>query len=221
RRHAHHPRRQRVSLADRGDPARELKALAPLRARGASRRAPRRPRRAGRAEGRHARRHEDDRRAGRRAENQGNHRHQRKGARRRAGRAAALAGQGGARDRQAAESLMDAPRDTADFTTDCARYARYWGSAAARLANLPPKPSRGAEEAREAGKILREAREARTRFLAAHAGAVYDRLTGNRSRFVRVEDLVYDAAAVVPGLVPTREQVDAESARAQRDKDGI
>jgi len=116
---------------------------------------------------------------------------------------------------------MDAPRDTADFTTDCARYSRYWESAAARLANLPPKPSRGAEEAREAGKILREAREARTRFLAAHAGAVYDRLTGNRSRFVRVEDLVYDAAAVVPGLVPTREQVDAESARAQRDKDGI
>jgi len=116
---------------------------------------------------------------------------------------------------------MDAPRDTAGFAEDRERYSRYWESAAARLAKLPPKPSRGAEEAREAGKILREAREARSRFLAAHAGAVYDRLTGNRSRFVRVEDLVYDAAAVVPGLVPTREQVDAESARVQRDKDGI
>ena len=116
---------------------------------------------------------------------------------------------------------MDAPRETSGFAEDCERYSRYWASAAARLAKLPPKPSRGAEQAREAGKILRETREARSRFLAAHAGAVYDRLTGNRSRFVRVEDLVYDAAAVAPGLVPTREQVDAESARAQRDKDGI
>jgi thioesterase DpgC len=116
---------------------------------------------------------------------------------------------------------MDAPRDTAGFAEDCGRYSRYWESAAARLARLPQKPSRVAEEAHEADRILREAREARGRFLAAHAGAVYDRLTGNRSRFVRVEDLVYDAAALVPGLVPTREQVDAESAHAQRDKDGI
>jgi thioesterase DpgC len=116
---------------------------------------------------------------------------------------------------------MDAPRDTSGFAEDSARYSRYWESAAARLAKLPPKPSRGTDEAREAETILREARESRGRFLAAHAGTVYDRLTGNRSRFVRVEQLVYDAAALVPGLVPTRAQVDAESAHAQRDKDGI
>ncbi len=66
-----------------------------------------------------------------------------------------------------------------------------------------------------------EARAARSRFLAAHAEAVYDRLTRNRSRFVRVEDLVVEAASAVPGLVPTRAQVAAESARLQRDKDGV
>jgi thioesterase DpgC len=116
---------------------------------------------------------------------------------------------------------MDAPRDTTDYASDCSRYSRYWTSAAARLAKLPPKPARSAEEARNAEDIKREAREARGRFLAAHAGAVYDRITQNRSRFVRVEDLVYDAAEVVPGLTPTRDQVDAESANVQRDKDGI
>jgi thioesterase DpgC len=86
---------------------------------------------------------------------------------------------------------------------------------------LPPKPARNSEEAQSAENIKREARAARGRFLAAHAGAVYDRLTRNRSRFVRVEDLVVEAASLVPGLVPTRAQVDAESAQAQRDKDGV
>src|SRR5262249_21191323 len=221
RRHAHHPRRQRVSLADRGDPPLEREARAPLPARGAARGPPGRPRRPGRATTRFAGCDEDRARARCRAPHEGNDRRGGPRPHRRAGRAAALAGQGGARRRQEAESLMDAPRDTGDFARDCERYSRYWESAAARLAKLPQKPSRRQDEAREAEAILHEARELRGPFLAAHASAVYDRLTGNRSRFVRVEDLVYNAAALVPGLVPTREQVDAESSRAQRDKDGI
>jgi thioesterase DpgC len=116
---------------------------------------------------------------------------------------------------------MDAPRDTADFAPDCARYSAYWKAAAERLAKLPPKPSRNAQQAEAAEAVKREAREARSRFLAAHADAVYDRVTHQRSRFVRVEKLVYEAAAAVPGLVPTRAEVDAESALAQRDKDGV
>jgi thioesterase DpgC len=116
---------------------------------------------------------------------------------------------------------MDAPRDTADFASDSARYPRYWEGAAAALAGLPAKPARSSGQAEAAERIKREAREARSRFLAAHAGAVYDKLTQNRSRFVRVEDLVYAAASLVPGLAPTREQVEAESACAQRDKDGV
>ena len=116
---------------------------------------------------------------------------------------------------------MEAPRDTADFEGDCASYSRYWESAALRLGKLPPKADRNAEEAQTAEIIKREARAARSRFLAAHADAVYDRLTRNRTRFVRVEELVYEAAALVPGLAPTRSQVAAESAHAQRDKDGV
>jgi len=116
---------------------------------------------------------------------------------------------------------MEAPRDTADFASDCSRYSRYWSAASAQLAKLPAKPERSAGQAQAAEDIKREAREARGRFLAAHSGAVYDRLTQTRARFVRVEDLVYDAAELVPGLTPTHAQVEAESARAQRDKDGI
>ena len=40
--------------------------------------------------------------------------------------------------------------------------------------------------------------------------AVYDALTVRRSRFVRVEELVTRAAGVVPGLVPTAQEIAAE-----------
>ena len=113
-----------------------------------------------------------------------------------------------------------APRDTGDFAGDCTRYSRFWESSAALLARLPAKPARNAEQAQAAEQIKRAARESRGRFLSAHAETIYDRLTQNRSRFVRVEYLVYEAASLVPGLAPTRAQVAAESALLQRDKEG-
>ncbi|MGA8051823.1 MAG: enoyl-CoA hydratase/isomerase family protein, partial [Burkholderiales bacterium] len=54
----------------------------------------------------------------------------------------------------------------------------------------------------------------------AHAAAVYDTLTGNRARFVRLEALCEAAAAAFPGLVPTRAQLEREAGLMQRDKDG-
>ena len=110
-----------------------------------------------------------------------------------------------------------APRDTGEFAGDCARYTRFWESSAALLARLPAKPARDAQQVEAAERIKQVAREARTRFLRAHVEAVYDRLTHNRSRFIRVEQLVYDAAALVLGLTPTRAQVAGESACLQRD----
>ena len=65
------------------------------------------------------------------------------------------------------------------------------------------------------------ARDARVRFLRRHADAVYDSLTGRRSRFVRVEELVTRAASVVPGLVPTAQEIAAEDGCLQRDKSGL
>ncbi len=113
-----------------------------------------------------------------------------------------------------------APQDTGDFAGDCTRYSRFWESNAVLLARLPAKPARSVEQAQTAEQIKQAARDARARFLSAHVEAVYDRLTQNCSRFIRVEQLVYDAASLLPGLVPTRAQVAAESAHLQRDKEG-
>ena len=50
---------------------------------------------------------------------------------------------------------------------------------------------------------------------------IYDRLTESGSTFRRLDDLVYAAAKLVPGLVPIREEVQAEAVHPQRDKDGV
>jgi enoyl-CoA hydratase/carnithine racemase len=89
------------------------------------------------------------------------------------------------------------------------------------LARLPARPDRSEAE-RDAAALLAEALDAaRTRFLRAHADALYAGLTDDLRRPIRDEELVYAAAGRVPGLVPTRGQMDAERARALPDKEGI
>jgi (3,5-dihydroxyphenyl)acetyl-CoA 1,2-dioxygenase len=63
-------------------------------------------------------------------------------------------------------------------------------------------------------------RPARDRFLRENVEAVYHTVTDGMTRFVRVEDLVRDAAEACPGLLPTREQLAAESGRPLKDKEG-
>ena len=65
------------------------------------------------------------------------------------------------------------------------------------------------------------ARASRESFLGLHVEQIYDLLTERGSTFRRLDDLVYAAAALVPGLVPTREEVGAEAAHRQGDKDGV
>ncbi|HVY04983.1 MAG TPA: enoyl-CoA hydratase/isomerase family protein [Burkholderiales bacterium] len=114
-----------------------------------------------------------------------------------------------------------APADIGDFSGDCTRYSQFWLAGDALLAALPPRPDRNESQSALADSVKRFARDSRTRFLAAHAASVYDRLTRNRTRFVRVQQLIYDAAALLPGLVPTRARVDAESTLMLRDKEGV
>jgi thioesterase DpgC len=109
---------------------------------------------------------------------------------------------------------------TGDFERDAAACSRVWADSATALARLPAKPRRDPEQVATAETLSRDARALRERFLAAHAAHVYDRLTSGRTKFLRVDALCHAAAELVSGLVPTRAQVAAETALAQKDKDG-
>jgi thioesterase DpgC len=110
---------------------------------------------------------------------------------------------------------------TTDLAGDRDRYAQFWRCCDDLLARLPPKPRRNEAETAAAQAILTSARSHRERFLGAHAEVLYDRLTRNRSRFLRLDALLQEAAQAVPGLTPTREQLAAEQSKLQRDKEGI
>jgi thioesterase DpgC len=112
-------------------------------------------------------------------------------------------------------------RVTENFKRDVAAGTKYWCVGVDLLAKLPNKPKRSAEQKIAADLILLDCRRAREDFLRRHAETVYRKLTKDLANFVRVDDLVYDAAKLVPGLTPTHKQVNAESALMQSEKDGV
>ncbi|HYS48926.1 MAG TPA: enoyl-CoA hydratase/isomerase family protein [Xanthobacteraceae bacterium] len=136
-----------------------------------------------------------------------------------AGAAAALAAAGLSGEASAAW-LANRPAASGDYRTDVAAFGRTWRLGLDLLAALPNKPSRNAAQASAAALIHRMDRAARDAFLIAHVEALYRALTKNLAAFVRVENLVYDAAIQVPGLVPTRAEVERESLLDQSAKEG-
>jgi thioesterase DpgC len=117
--------------------------------------------------------------------------------------------------------LAAAPREVTDFAHDRSRHAQFWKQCDELVSRLPRKPKRSSAEAEAARFVFAAARTHRECFLAAHVSALYDELTHHRSRFIRLEDLVFAAAAAVPGLTPTAVQVAAEAECLQGDKDGV
>jgi thioesterase DpgC len=107
-----------------------------------------------------------------------------------------------------------------DYARDGEKFSRQWRLGAELLAKLPRKPARSQAQAAAAAAMLQRDRAAREKFMAAHAATIYRRLTGDLAKFKRVEHLVRDAAAIVPGLVPEETELARENGLPQRDKDG-
>src|SRR5262249_19437930 len=117
--------------------------------------------------------------------------------------------------------LQAEPGETTDFPADRERISEYWRTSARLLGRLSPKPRRNASEHAAAHAVQDPAPNPQLRFLRRDVDAVCDALTVRRSRFVRVEELVIRAAGVVPGLVPTAQEIAAEDGLIQRDKSGL
>jgi (3,5-dihydroxyphenyl)acetyl-CoA 1,2-dioxygenase len=117
--------------------------------------------------------------------------------------------------------LKEDPDAIGDFSADRRKFSDYWARSTRLLGRLPGKPRRSEREQAAANLVQERARDARVRFLRLHGDAVYDALTEVRSRFVRVEELVIRAAGIVPGLVPTAQEIAAEAGSLQRDKGGL
>ena len=127
----------------------------------------------------------------------------------------------GLSERAAQEWSQTFPARTEDYESDVWSFGAFWSRSAALLRTLPQKPRRNDAEQAAADALLSIARASRETFLAAHVDEIYGRLTEQGSIFRRLDDLAYAAAKLVPGLVPTKAEVDAEAAHPQGDKDGV
>ena len=112
-------------------------------------------------------------------------------------------------------------RFSGNLKRDTATAAKLWRGGTDLLVKLPKKPRRSPAQQAAADFIQTVCRAAREEFLKRHAETVYRKLTKNLAASVRVDELAYAAAKLVPGLTPTHKQVDAESALLQGEKDGV
>jgi enoyl-CoA hydratase/carnithine racemase len=120
-----------------------------------------------------------------------------------------------------ADWVESAPTEEASYPAARHAISEFLTRGEGLLRRLPPRPDRTDAEAAAAAELKTALDEARSRFLRAHADDLYAAITDELRKAIRDEDLVYAAAELVPGLVPTRDQIAAERALALPDKEGI
>ncbi len=113
------------------------------------------------------------------------------------------------------------PRPTRSYAQDCDHFSNFWLRSARLISLLPHADRRNDRERAAAATIVERARRTRTQFLREHVESVYDALTGNGSRHARIEEIVVAAGDAIPGLVPTKQELAAETGRLQRDRSGL
>lgn len=107
------------------------------------------------------------------------------------------------------------------LAADSQKAHAVYTTGAALLAAWPPKAGRNAVQAEGAAIVQGLLRALRHRFARAYVGPIYDRVTENRRRFLRADELVYAVADLCPGLCPTRRDVAAERGLLLAEKEGV
>jgi thioesterase DpgC len=113
------------------------------------------------------------------------------------------------------------PRGESSFAAAAGATSEFLTRGRELVARLPEPGERSDRERAGAQAINDALDEARERFLRAHVSELYARLTDRYRTPVRLERLVFDAAALVPGLTPTPAELDAERERKLADKEGL
>ncbi len=114
----------------------------------------------------------------------------------------------------AAAGLVSLPRDSARLGQVC-RQGREL------LSRLPAKSKRNTDEKAAGHALVHLLADAVWRFFREYRRPIYDALTGERARALRVDELAWAGADLLPGILPTQAELAAESLRPQRDKDGL
>lgn len=122
--------------------------------------------------------------------------------------------------RALAEMALPDVADPSRLPGDAASLRELSAKGWAMLDRLPLRSKRTAAEKLAGETLVQGLGDLCWRFSRAHRATLYRELTADFTRSVRVDDLVWRAAELWPGLVPTQAEVREEARRMQIDKDG-
>ncbi|WP_331766065.1 (3,5-dihydroxyphenyl)acetyl-CoA 1,2-dioxygenase DpgC [Embleya sp. NBC_00896] len=112
------------------------------------------------------------------------------------------------------------PDLTGGFTADTALVGDYLRTTEEKLAELPSRRERSPEQEARVEAVRNSARAARLSFVRVHGKRLHDELTDGGRAALRLHELAFGAADLLPGLVPTRDVIAAERLRIQPEKEG-
>lgn len=110
---------------------------------------------------------------------------------------------------------------TAPLPHAAARLGQVCKEGRALLERLPPKSRRTANEKTAGHALVHLLADSVWRFFRAYRRPIYDALTSERTRALRVEELAWAGADLLPGILPTQAELARESLSLQGDKDGL
>jgi (3,5-dihydroxyphenyl)acetyl-CoA 1,2-dioxygenase len=122
---------------------------------------------------------------------------------------------------EASAWLAALPKLGNGFDADSRACTKFWSLSERLRAMLPPRAARSLNDKAAGELIYRIERGLRDDFLSLHAEELYGRLTARGSRFLRVEELMPEAAKLVPGLTPGAQAMAAESVLPLGEKEGL
>ncbi len=118
---------------------------------------------------------------------------------------------------RSASSALAEPAFGASLAFNAEAAGKYFGEVEAALQAAATGGGAPAERA----VLKQRARAVKEHFFRLHAADIYDEVTGNGARFLRVSEVVEAAAARYPALLPSRAKLDAERAlKKQSAKEG-
>ncbi len=108
------------------------------------------------------------------------------------------------------------PAFGASLSRDAEAASKYFTDLEAVLQSLPQKAARKGEQPAETAALKARARAVKEQFFRHHAAAIYDEMTDNGARALRVSELLAAASGRYPALLPTRERINEERALMQQ-----
>ena len=111
--------------------------------------------------------------------------------------------------------------EAASLPRDADRLGKVCRAGRELLARMPAKSKRNAKQKAAGHALVHLLADAVWRFFRAYRRPIYDSLTAGRRRALRVDELAWAGADLLPGILPTQAELAYESASPQMDKDGL